>query len=312
MAILTVLSAGQSESAITIKDHDISTTGMDVSSVIPSANQDDDIDSIKLGALKQAIPASCFQSSATRSLLYVARDLTYASVLVYLAFHIWMLPTLPLRICAWMLYSFAQGCVGTGIWILAHECGHGAFSSHKTLNDFVGWTLHSLLMVPYFSWKYTHARHHRYTGHIEKDVVFVPHVEEKLKAGNMARFHQLAHHAEETPIWTLLRLARHQLFGWQLYLLLNVTAGEKSLPDGKKASEVGMQSHFSLFGELFSSNQKLGVLLSDIGLGLTLTGLYLLSTKVGWGMTLLLYLGPYVWVHHWLGKSHLPLPDTSC
>lgn len=199
-----------------------------------------------------------------------------------------------------MLYGFVQGCVGTGIWILAHECGHGAFSAYKTLNNCVGWALHSLLLVPYFSWKYTHARHHRYTGHIEKDVVFVPEVEQNLKQGNVALFHTLMHHAEETPIWTLLRLIRHQLFGWQLYLLLNVTAGEKSLPDGKKASEVGMQSHFSLFGDLFSSNQKFGVLMSDIGLGLTLTGLYFLSTKVGLGTTLLLYLVPYLWVHHWL------------
>lgn len=293
---------------IAIKE--ISTPVMDKSNITTSisvAEHDDDIDQIKLGALKQAIPASCFQASTTRSLLYVVRDLAYASVLVYLAFQIHHLPTLTLRIGAWMLYSFVQGCVGTGIWILAHECGHGAFSASKTLNNCVGWALHSLLMVPYFSWKYTHARHHRYTGHIEKDVVFVPEVEQNLKQGNVALFHALMHHAEETPIWTLLRLVRHQLFGWQLYLLLNVTAGEKSLPDGKKASEVGMQSHFSLFGELFSSNQKFGVLMSDIGLGLTLTGLYLLSTKVGWGMTLLLYLGPYLWVHHWLGKSTLQI-----
>lgn len=45
----------------------------------------------------------------------------------------------------------------TGIWVLAHEAGHSAFSPQVWVNDVVGWTFHSLLLVPYFSWKYTHA-----------------------------------------------------------------------------------------------------------------------------------------------------------
>ena len=260
----------------------------------------DGIDQIKLGALKQAIPPSCFQSSMTISLLYVVRDIIYAASLIYLASYIPMLPTLPLRILAWSLYSFAQGCVGTGIWILAHECGHGSFSSSKVLNDFVGWVLHSALLVPYFSWKYTHARHHRYTGHIEKDVVFVPRVEQRTS--NKARLVEMMHHAEETPVMTLLRLMKHQLIGWQVYLFINATAGKKSLPDGEKRTRTGMQSHFAIFGQLFSSTQRWGVLLSDVGLCLTLGVLYLVATRYGWGLTLLLYLGPYLWVHHWLGE----------
>ena len=212
-----------------------------------------------------------------------------------------MLPTLPLRIVAWALYSFVQGCVGTGVWILAHECGHGSFSSSTTLNNFVGWALHSMLMVPYFSWKYTHARHHRYTGHIEKDVVFVPHVKEHLEVGNEALLRNLMHHAEETPIATLVRLIKHQVFGWQSYLLFNVTSGEKSLPEGKLRSQGGVQSHYAV-GELFTSTQRRGIILSDVGLCLTLSTLCFAATHIGWQLTLLLYLPPYLWVHHWLGK----------
>ena len=25
-----------------------------------------------------------------------------------------------------------------GLWILAHECGHGAFSDYQNINDFIG------------------------------------------------------------------------------------------------------------------------------------------------------------------------------
>lgn len=59
------------------------------------------------------------------------------------------LPNLPLLLI--------QGTCATGVWVLAHEAGHGAFSPQAWVNDTVGWIFHSALLVPYFSWKYTHA-----------------------------------------------------------------------------------------------------------------------------------------------------------
>lgn len=262
----------------------------------------DSLDNIKLGTLRKAIPASCFQSSTTKSLLYVVRDLLYASILIYLGFQIELIPSQLGRFCAWTIYSFAQGCVGTGIWILAHECGHGSFSSSQVLNDTVGWTLHSLLLVPYFSWKYTHARHHRYTGHIEKDVVYVPEVEQDLIHEDPSLLHTLMHRAEETPIFTMLRLFRRQLLGWQIYLFSGVTSGKRSLGNNKGIAESGYQSHFLPSSQFFSKSQRIGVLLSDLGLALVFAGLYFAAQRIGWKLTLLLYVGPYLWVHHWLSK----------
>ena len=43
----------------------------------------------------------------------------------------------------WAIYTFWAGLVGTGLWIIAHECGHQAFSESKFLNNAVGWVLHS-------------------------------------------------------------------------------------------------------------------------------------------------------------------------
>ena len=45
-----------------------------------------------------------------------------------------------------------QGAVCTGVWVIAHECGHGGFSKWQVVNDAVGLVLHSCLLVPYFSW----------------------------------------------------------------------------------------------------------------------------------------------------------------
>lgn len=41
-----------------------------------------------------------------------------------------------------------QGLNGTALWVLAHECGHQAFSDHRLLNDAVGFALHSFLLTP--------------------------------------------------------------------------------------------------------------------------------------------------------------------
>lgn len=43
---------------------------------------------------------------------------------------------------AWIAYAVVCGTVATGAWVVAHECGHGAFSNNKTLQDSVGFILH--------------------------------------------------------------------------------------------------------------------------------------------------------------------------
>lgn len=73
------------------------------------------------------------------------------------------------RAAMWVAYWFFQGAVATGVWVIAHECGHQAFSKYQAVNDGVGLVFHSLLLVPYYSWKFSHARHHANTGSVAKD-----------------------------------------------------------------------------------------------------------------------------------------------
>jgi len=106
-----------------------------------------------LGQIKKAIPPHCFERSIIKSFSYVVHDLVIVAALLYFALAI--IPALPspLHLAAWPLYWIAQGCVCTGVWVIAHECGHHAFSDYSLLDDAVGLVLHSSLMVPYFSWK---------------------------------------------------------------------------------------------------------------------------------------------------------------
>ena len=47
------------------------------------------------------------------------------------------------RLVLWAFYTFFTGLFATGLWVIAHECGHQAFSESKTINNAVGWVLHS-------------------------------------------------------------------------------------------------------------------------------------------------------------------------
>lgn len=106
------------------------------------------------GSLRRAIPDHCFVRSTAKSFVYLFSDLLMAAALYYCS--TWIdHPSVPRPLAyavLWPMYWFWQGVVCTGIWVISHECGHGAFSDHKWLNDAVGLTFHSALLVPYFSW----------------------------------------------------------------------------------------------------------------------------------------------------------------
>ena len=97
------------------------------------------------------------------SLSFLLRDVVYAAAVV--AATLAVAPYVPTSVL-WLVYSIVMGTVITGIWVLGHECGHGAFGATRLENDVVGFVLHSLLLVPYWSWQYSHNKHHKYTNHL--------------------------------------------------------------------------------------------------------------------------------------------------
>ncbi|KAH7093506.1 fatty acid desaturase-domain-containing protein [Paraphoma chrysanthemicola] len=256
--------------------------------------------------MRDAIPAKCFERSLVRSMSYVVRDLIAVSALCYSGVLLsrldapWVV-TVPL----WALYSFVQGCFFTGLWILAHECGHDSFSPYLNVNATVGWFLHSMLMVPFFSWKFSHSRHHRYANHMEKDTVFVPCRKEELEAKLEKKpglgQKLMDHTAADTPIVSLGALIFHQVFGWPAYVLLNAGAGVNSLiKSNRKESHKWKQSHLDPTAHTFTDAEQPFVLLSNIGLIAVMTSLYFASKSLGVGTTFLLYGLPYLWMNHWI------------
>ncbi|CAG5156639.1 uncharacterized protein ALTATR162_LOCUS4436 [Alternaria atra] len=255
--------------------------------------------------LKDAIPAKCFERSMIRSFSYVVRDLIIVSGLFYSAVRLSQLDASPLiTVPLWALYSFVQGCFFTGLWILAHDCGHDSFSDNLTVNAVTGWFLHSILMVPFFSWKFSHARHHRYHNHMEKDTVFVPHRKSEVAARTaeptiMQKI--MDHAAADTPLVQVGALIFHQVLGWPAYILMNAGAGPKSLTKSDRASESRYkQSHLDPTSPVFTPSEAPFVALSNVGLILTMSAIYLASRSVGTSTALLAYGLPYLWMNHWI------------
>lgn len=259
--------------------------------------------------IRDAIPAHCYERSAVRSLSYVARDITVLASVFYV-FHNYVtpetVPNFPARVLLWTLYTVVQGLFGTGVWVLAHECGHQAFSPSKQLNDTVGWICHSALLVPYFSWKISHGKHHKATGNIARDMVFVPKTREEYASRLGKALHELNELMEETPIMTALNLFGQQLVGWPMYLFANVTGhnNHENQPEGRgKGKQNGWftgVNHFNPSSPLYEHKDAKLILLSDLGLAITGTILYLIGSKFGWTNLLVWYGIPYLWVNHWL------------
>ncbi|KAF9809616.1 hypothetical protein IEO21_07343 [Rhodonia placenta] len=267
--------------------------------------------------LLSAIPAHCYKRSALRSLSYVAYDLFLVACIYKLAVFLdaritpeYVSLSSPYlytfaRVALWSLYGFANGLVGTGLWVLAHECGHQAFSESKALNNAVGWVLHSALGVPYHSWRITHAKHHASTGHMTQDQVFVPRTRSQvgLPAFNPEKEDlygasvsdeikkEFVEALGDSPIGAALGAASYLLVGWWAYIVRNAS-GQKRYPKGT--------NHFNPSAVMFAPHHRDQILISDLGIVLWLGAVLATIHYRGFAEVFRVYLVPYVWVNHWL------------
>lgn len=271
--------------------------------------------------LLSVIPSHCFERSALRSSLYILQDVAIISGLVYLFNEVLDPLITPEHInyphpalyrlakwSLWTLYGFCVGLPATGLWVVAHECGHQSFSSSKFINNSVGWVLHSALGVPYHSWRISHAKHHAHTGHMTEDQVFVPKTRSshpaKLPAFDAAETDLAGSHVSQkmqSELWDALGdsplsamgwSTAQLLFGWPLYIMINAS-GQKWYPKGN--------NHFNPFARpLFKASEVSQIIVSDIGVALWLSAMAYWVYNFGWNSMLSYYFVPYLWVNHWL------------
>lgn len=93
--------------------------------------------------IRRAIPEHLFERSAFWGFVHLFRDLALVAALVAANAAVQGAAGVPaaVKLAVWPVYWYLAGCYLTGVWVVAHECGHQAFSSSRLLNDTVGFVL---------------------------------------------------------------------------------------------------------------------------------------------------------------------------
>jgi omega-6 fatty acid desaturase (delta-12 desaturase) len=232
--------------------------------------------------VRRVLPADCRRSTAWKSFGWLAFSLAVTGVLVAAA--AMFLPTSWPWIPLWVLYAVVTGTAATGLWVIAHECGHGAFSRSRVVRDSVGFVLHSALLVPYFSWQRSHAVHHAFTNHLDDGETHVPR-----RSCNTSDRPPLG------PAANTVNIVRTLLLGWPAYLLAGATGGPRR----------GATNHFwpvaPFRTDLFPRRWHARVWASAAGVGAVLVALASWAVLAGSPVPVLaLYVGPYLVVNAWL------------
>jgi len=248
--------------------------------------------------VRAVVPDHCYTRQTWRSLAYLAQSVITTALTASFGLLI------PLKLAAlplWLVYAVVTGTTAMGMWVLAHECGHGAFSDNRLLQDAVGFVLHSILLVPYFSWQRSHAVHHARTNHIYEGETHVPTVVDGRDG------HETPGGAEQLDLAKSLGERRHgfyQLFGhliigWPSYILAGLTGGGK----------YGKSNHFWPFRpfngaaaqrHMWPNKWPTKVLQSSAGVAAVLIGLSMWARRAGAATVWALYGGPYLVVNMWL------------
>ncbi len=104
------------------------------------------------------------EPSHSRSIFEIA--ITFVPFAVF-----WALAWLVVHFGYWvalpLLWLPAAGLL-VRLFMIQHDCGHGAFFRHRSANNWVGRVLGVLTLTPYESWRGAHAMHHASSGHLDR------------------------------------------------------------------------------------------------------------------------------------------------
>ena len=145
----------------------------------------------------------------------------------YLA--LWALMYWSLTVSYWLTLPLAVLAGGflVRMFIIFHDCGHGAFFRSQTANHVVGIITGVLTWTPYYHWRWEHALHHSASGDLDRRGVgdiWTLTVQEYLEASRWKKF---AYRLARNP-FVLFVLAPLFLFVvWQRFPNLKLKAGRE-------------------------------------------------------------------------------------
>src|SRR6516165_7521325 len=83
---------------------------------------------------------------------------------------LWLLMWRSLEIGYWISLILAFPAAGflVRLFMIQHDCSHGAFFRHRLANDWVGRVIGVLTLTPYDLWRRSHAVHHATLGNLDR------------------------------------------------------------------------------------------------------------------------------------------------
>ena len=83
---------------------------------------------------------------------------------------LWSLMWAALDVGYWLCLLLAVPSAGliVRLFMIQHDCGHGAFFHRRSANDWVGRVIGVLTLTPYDCWRRKHAIHHSTSGNLER------------------------------------------------------------------------------------------------------------------------------------------------
>jgi len=194
----------------------------------------------------------------------------------------------------WILYGVITGTVAGGCWVIAHECGHHAFHPNRRVEALVGFVLHSLLLVPYFTWQHSHAVHHAHCNHLEQGETHVPPRAESPVGRRVLVLSQLLGPA----LFGFFSLLSRLVLGWPLYLLFGVAGGSDY---GSPTSHFWLGKPFRRGRRhLFPASFRPLMQLSNLGVLTMLVILGLAAMASSPARVMCVYGLPYLVINAWL------------
>ena len=83
---------------------------------------------------------------------------------------LWIAAWMAMSVSYWLTLVIAipAGAFLGRIFLVQHDCGHGAFFKSRRVNDWVGRSLGVITLTPYAVWRKAHAIHHGSTGNLDE------------------------------------------------------------------------------------------------------------------------------------------------
>ena len=83
---------------------------------------------------------------------------------------LWALMWVALDAGYWIGLALAVPAAGflIRLFMIQHDCGHGSFFRHRSMNDWTGRVIGVLTLTPYEYWRRSHALHHASSGNLDR------------------------------------------------------------------------------------------------------------------------------------------------